>query len=243
MLDVTTREKEINALTYCLSKLMSAWQSKEPAVLEVGCGNGYTAEQISKKLKIKLECIDFSKELIQIARKRKLKNVKFKVGNALDLKYANETFDVVFTERCLINILSWVKQKKALFEIHRVLKKGGVYIMIESFKDGLANLNKARAELSLAKIKEPFHNRYFEKKELMEFLKNKFEYYMSDDPHLRFEEYQNFLSTYYFGSRVLYPSLIKPKEPKYNTTFVKFFTHFPSYGNYSPIQMYVVKKI
>lgn len=235
MLDVTTREKEINALIETLRTLLERYDS--PRILEAGCGNGYTAEQISKKLKVGLECIDSSKEMVRIAKKRKLKNVKFKIGNILRLNYPDASFDIVYSERCLINILSWEKQKKALLEIYRILRKDGVYIMIEAFKDGLERLNKARAELGLYMIKEPFHNRYFNKKDLLKFIKNKFK------PMPEFAHHRNFLSTYYYGSRVLYPALIRPQEPKYNTAFVKFFKYFPSYDNYSPIQMYVLRKV
>lgn len=235
MLDVTTREKEVNALIECLGTLLARYDS--PRILETGCGNGYTAEQISKKLKVGLECIDFTREMIQLAKKRRLKNAKFRIGNLSRLNYPNASFDIVYSERCLINILSWKKQKKALLEIHRVLKQDGVYIMIEAFTDGLKRLNKARSEIGLHAIKEAFHNRYFNKKELLKFIRNKLK------PLPEFAHYRNFLSTYFYGSRVLYPALISPREPKYNTAFVRFFKYLPSYDNYSPIQMHVFKKV
>ena len=56
--------------------------------------------------------------------------------------------------------------------------------------------------------------------------------------------YDNFLSSYYYGSRVLYPSLIEGKSPiKYNNKFIEFFTLIPNIGNYSPIQACILQKI
>ena len=51
----------------------------------------------------------------------------------------------------------------------------------------------------------------------------------------------NFLSTHYFMSRVVYPSLTS-REIIYNTHFVKFFRHMAPQGNYCPIQFYLLKK-
>ena len=70
----------------------------------------------------------------------------------------------------------------------------------------------------------------------MSFSKNKFE----------FLEENNFLSTYHFGSRVLYPLLLKlttGKEPKYDSRFNAFFADMSPHGNYSSTKIMVFKKI
>lgn len=242
MRDVNIRDKEVESIIHYLGILKTYF--KDPKILEIGCGNGYTAEQIVKQLNVKLMCIDFCEDFIKIARKRRLKEVTFKVGDVLNLEFTDASFDIALTERCLINLDSWEKQKKALNEVKRVLKNGGGYLMIEAFTDGLDNLNEARKVVGLDPIKQPYHDLYFDKKKFTQFIKGKFEDFSISHPSLALESYQNFLSSYYFGSRVLYPALIAGKEELvYNNRFVEFFKFLSAYGNYSPIQMLILEKI
>ena len=69
---------------------------------------------------------------------------------------------------------------------------------------------------------------------MLKFIKDKFEHFQSTE---------NFLSTYYFGSRVLYAALIEGKKDIiYDNKFIEFFTYLPAYGNYSYIQMLIFRK-
>ena len=143
----------------------------------------------------------------------------------------------------LINLDDWKSQQKALSEIHRILKKDGYYIMLECFNDGLQNLNSARISVGLTKIKPPWHNLYFDKKQLIKVFQDKFVdgHSLKKDNYINFD---NFLSSYFFGSRVLYPALSAGKKDiTYNNGFVKFFSQIPSYGYYSQIQLCVIQKI
>ena len=236
MLDINIRDKEVEKIIQCI-KYIKTHFGNTPKILEVGCGNGYTAEQIFKELNLELECIDFSEDLIEIAKKRKMEKITFNIGDVLDLEYSDDSFVIVFTEMCLINLDSWGKQKKALNEIRRVLKTGGTFVMIEAYTDGLNNLNEAREAVGLEVIPQPHHNLFFEKKKLSKCIKNIFK------QSFEFENCENFLSSYYFGSKVLYPALIKNKRLEYNNKFVEFFKYLPAYGNYSYVQMLIFKKI
>lgn len=123
MKDINTRDTEVEEIIKYLRILKTYYNS--PKILEIGCGNGYTAEKINEKLNLGLTSIDFSEDLIRIAKSRKFDGVEFMVGDVLNLQFHDETFDIVFTERCLINLDSLRKQQKALDEIWRVLKRGG----------------------------------------------------------------------------------------------------------------------
>ena len=242
MRDINIKDKETEKTIQCLNILKDYFEKSK--ILEVGCGNGYVAEQITKKFDVELVGIDFCEEFIKIAKKRNLKKATFQVGDVLNLKFDNASFDIVFAERCLINLDSWKKQQKALNEIRRVLKDGGVFLMIEAFTDGLDNLNKARKSVGLDNIPQPYHNLFFNKKKFLQFIKDKFEDFSATHPSFAGENYENFLSSYYFGSRVLYPALIMgKKELVYNNKFVEFFRYMPGYGNYSSVQMFILKKI
>lgn len=242
MRDVNIRDKEVEKIIECLRTLKGSFDN--PKILEIGCGNGYTAEQIVNLLNVNsLTCIDFCEDLIEIAKKRDLKNVVFKNGDVLNLDFGNNSFDIVFCERCLINMDSWEKQQKALNEIWRVLKGDGVFIMIECFTDGLNNLNEAREAVGLDAIPQPFHNLFFDKEKFLEFINGKFKRTCVDSQNLALQFSENFLSSYYFGSRALYPALVAgKKELLYNNKFVEFFKYLPPYGNYGSIQLFILRK-
>jgi len=242
MRDINIREKEVEKITSCLNVLKTHF--KEPKILEIGCGNGYTAEQIVKQLDVNLMCIDLCEDFIEIAQKRTLENVTFRIGDVLNLEFNDASFDIVYTERCLINLDSFKKQQEAINEIRRVLKVGGCFLMTEAFTDGLNELNEARKTIGLEPIPQPYHDLYFDKKELLQFIQDKFVDFSTAHPSPAFEDHENFLSSYYFGSRVLYPALIAgKKELVYNNKFIEFFKYVPAYGNYSPVQMFIFEKI
>ncbi|MBS3165658.1 class I SAM-dependent methyltransferase [Candidatus Woesearchaeota archaeon] len=236
MKDIFIRDREIDELIASIKRLNMHFNDY-PLILELGCGNGYLAEQIEKQLSNKLVGIDFSDELLLIAKNRNLKNSRFESGDVTKLDFPDNSFNIIITERCLINLDSWESQKKSLEEIRRVLKPGGFFIMMEAFTDGWDNLNQAREVVSLAPIPQPFHNRFFDKTMFQVFIKDKFE--LAD-----FGQKYNFLSSYYFGARVIYPSLMdKKKEIIYNNKFVEFFDNLPPYGNYGSIQLFILKKM
>ena len=160
------------------------------------------------------------------------------------LSFEDESFDIVYTERCLINLLNWEDQQKALQEIGRILKKGGFYFMVESFTDGFDNLNKARGELGLDNIPVAHHNLYFNKQSFREFIGPVFT--IADPSSLGNADHpklaSNFLSSHYFTARVLHPLLTKGDPNLKNTEFVKFFSFLPPSGEYAPIQAFILQK-
>ncbi|HEY0429614.1 MAG TPA: class I SAM-dependent methyltransferase [Pyrinomonadaceae bacterium] len=87
-------------------------------LLVVGCGEGIEAAILAQKLNASVVGIDiednFDKEAAVFA--------KLQTGDALALDFADETFDFVFSYHALEHIEN---PKKALKEIHRVLKKSG----------------------------------------------------------------------------------------------------------------------
>ena len=244
MEDEFTREKETQAILSTIDFLLSKnILPKIIKILEVGCGNGYLMSILSSKYcGESFYAIEYCDELLNIARKRNLNNVKFFQGNCKNLKFKNEFFDIVITERVIINLLSNEDQMLCIREIHRVLKRGGFYIMIESFKEPLQSLNEARKELCLEEISQPYHNLYIDDI-VFNFIRS-----------IGFEDYtklssveSNFLSNHYFISRVFH-ELVRPQGGRVrNTHFVKFFDKIiydtsQNVKDYSPIKYYLLKK-
>jgi ubiquinone/menaquinone biosynthesis C-methylase UbiE len=238
MEDDTVREKELEWITGYFRHLQKTQASLR--VLDLGCGNGYALGRLALEARAgDTFCgLDFSPELLEIARRRGLKNCVLDRGDARALQFGDNEFNFVYTERCLINILDWEGQAQALREIARVLKPGGSYLMIECFTDGLANNNKARAECGLKAIDAAYHNLYFEPEKFATAIAPIFDR-VSDESE--FPLPANFLSSHYFVSRVLYPALTRGEVVR-NSEVAKFFSFLPPVGNYSPIQAHVLRK-
>jgi ubiquinone/menaquinone biosynthesis C-methylase UbiE len=155
--------------------------------------------------------------------------------DVLNLSYPEDTFDVVISERCLINLMSWEEQQKAMCEIKRVLKKGGRYLMIEGTSGGLDKLNNMRESYGLHRIEKHWHNLLFDDDMLMTFLKK----------HFNNKEIIS-LGTYYFISRVVHPLMVLPDEPKFeakiNEVARRMAADIPSFDDISINKLYVLLK-
>jgi ubiquinone/menaquinone biosynthesis C-methylase UbiE len=93
-----------------------------PTILDIGCGPGATLNELSKIGKT--VGIDVSKYVLQLARSRGIKNVRY--GNATKLSFANNSFNCVTA----FDMLEHVKNDDtALQEIYRVLKTKGVVVL------------------------------------------------------------------------------------------------------------------
>jgi ubiquinone/menaquinone biosynthesis C-methylase UbiE len=243
MADPITRQKEVSLIRDFFELPSIRKNSKD--VLEIGCGNGYTLNLLQPLFpEINFTGLDFSEDLLTIARNRNIPGVTFEQGDARQLQFEDKSFDVIYTERCIINLLTWEEQKQALNEMHRVLRKGGTILFIESFTEGYENLNKARTELGLTAIPMPHHNLYFDKAKFEPFISEKFTILNADElgAESRNAIPRNFLSSHYFSARVLHPLLTKGDPYLKNTEFVKFFSFLPPSGCYAAIEAYILKK-
>lgn len=94
-------------------------------VLELACGTGILSAQLAGSVKM-LEATDFSEEMIKQAKQKcHSSRLRFSVQDAANLSYAPGTFDAVVISNAL-HIMP--EPEKALAEIRRVLKPGGILI-------------------------------------------------------------------------------------------------------------------
>lgn len=94
-------------------------------VLEVGCGRGFY-EQFLPTIypQISITGIDMKEEYLNIARAScQKKNVTFLQGDATKLSFPNASFDRIVSSEVIEHI---PEDGRALSEMYRVLKKGGV---------------------------------------------------------------------------------------------------------------------
>jgi len=106
-------------------------------VLDVGCGNGEVTIQLAKKFKCNIIGIDLSGVRVQNANQKLEKNpeissmVKFEKASATKLPFSNEFFSHVWSQATIYHVHD---KDKALSEIYRVLKKGGIVIFDDLIK-------------------------------------------------------------------------------------------------------------
>ena len=110
-------------------EILNNWKiAKDLTLLDVGCGSGQTAIPAAKN-GIKVTGIDIAENLILHARKRAKEaglEIRFDVGDAEDLPYANNSFDVVIS---LIGAMFAPRPELVASEFARVLKSGGKLFM------------------------------------------------------------------------------------------------------------------
>jgi|APSaa5957512535_1039671.scaffolds.fasta_scaffold62695_2 ubiquinone/menaquinone biosynthesis C-methylase UbiE len=167
-------------------------------VLDVGCANGYsTFNQLKKHNLNAITGVDFAENMIHYAneslKKNKCSNVNFEVGDVRNLKFSDNTFDVVYTTRVIINLPTWEEQINAIKECIRVAKSGGTIVLCEGFWEPLVKLNALRTLANLEPLAEHDFNRYLKKNNVKKFL---------NSLNLDFE-IVDFSSIYYIGSRFL----------------------------------------
>jgi ubiquinone/menaquinone biosynthesis C-methylase UbiE len=208
-------------------------------VLEVGCGNGITALEIARRHLVRLTAIDFAEEMVVAARKlaegQDLKGtVEFKVGDVRQMAGIAERFDLIYTERVLINLPDWPAQWRALTDIVALLAPGGVYAMCENTQDGLDCLNDLRARAGLPAIEPPWHNRYFRDAELATVS-------LAD---VKLEDVCQYSSTYYFLSRVVNAWLAarEGKEPDYEAPVNQLALKLPPMGDCGQGRLWLWRK-
>jgi ubiquinone/menaquinone biosynthesis C-methylase UbiE len=243
MRDLTVRQREIDAIVASVSFYTQAFGATTPLrLLDLGCGNGFLLEHLRKNFaQLTLLGMDYSPDMVALAVARKITNCEIQQGDIRELKYDAESIDIAVSERCIINLLDEEDQAHAFSEVARVMRPSGLFVCIEAFTDGLENLNRAKVELGLMPQNAPYHNRWLGKDEFRRAIDKLFEVISCEERESNQLPLENFLSSHYFVSRVLYPAVTK-SEIQYNTAFVQFFEFLEPRGNFSPIQLQLLRR-
>jgi ubiquinone/menaquinone biosynthesis C-methylase UbiE len=231
-MDFYLREIEFKCVDQLIQKTMPT------SVFDIGCGDARTTYRLAAKHPhIKFVGGDFAPSMIKNATRnineRKVDNIEliaFDASKPSDLS----GFDLVYTNRCLINLASWAAQQEAIKNIYRLLSPNGTYVMIENFLDGQADMNAARTDYGLPEIKIREHNFFFEQEALFSFVK----------PFFDVREVQNISSSYYLVTRVVYSKICQEKgaTPDYFDEHHRLAAELPFCGNYGPVKMVILAK-
>lgn len=213
-------------------------------VLDIGCANGYSTVQFAAQRALSIRGLDYIPEMIANARQRIAglpapirERVGFDVGDITRLPERDSSYDKVIVVRVLINLGAWENQLQALRECARVVRPGGTLLLSEATLQGWTSLNRFRREWGLPDIPMPAFNLYLDQERLIE----------AAAPALRLEAVSDFASSYYVGTRVLKPLLIKSlgmdidvADP--NMEWNRWMGQLPAAGDYGTQKLFVFRK-
>ena len=187
-----------------------------PDILDIGCGNGYTLISLAREIEGNLVGLDFSQNMVDGARAllerfgpELRSRPAFETCDVRRLSYPDNSFDTVISERLIFNLPSREDQEATIREVHRVLRPGGRYLMVEGNEDGLRRLNAVRERVGLDPIptadSESFSSLKLREAELATWLEPSF--VVAD---------VRYFGTYYLISRVVHPLLVHPDSPRFD---------------------------
>lgn len=138
-------------------------------LLDIGCGDGVSTVHYAERVQW---CVGLerSAHLREKAASRLanagIGRVEIHDGDVLELGDYAAQFDVVVTQRVLINLVSWEQQQRAIQQIRNTLRPGGLYVMIENTYEGHDRLNDVRQRVGLPKISKHWHNLYLHERDM-----------------------------------------------------------------------------
>jgi SAM-dependent methyltransferase len=186
LLDENLRELEV--------AFVSKYLDAEQEIADIGSGDGRATRRYASLVKscVGIERSDHLRGVAVAELEREpVANLEFRAGDILDLGEYEGAFDVVVTERVLINLPSWEHQQRAIEQIAAALRPGGLYVMLENTEDGNRSLNDLRARAGLKPIPLHWHNLFFNWEAFRSFI----------EPQFELVERRGF-SLYYFLTRV-----------------------------------------
>lgn len=151
----TAKMLEVACIGRVIERALSEF-SRPLHVLEVGCGNGFNCSWLAQAFPdCKITGIDYIPEMIEAARLRQAEDgidaarLTYQVGNALELDNVTTTFDVIFTDRCLINLNTWDLQQQAYRVMAKLLGPKGYLATIENSAEARERQNDLRMAVDL----------------------------------------------------------------------------------------------
>ncbi|MBN1501800.1 MAG: class I SAM-dependent methyltransferase [Spirochaetes bacterium] len=173
---------------------------RNSAVLEIAPGPGYLLIELFKAGFTNLKGADISRSFVEIARSNAAEAgavIEFTHGNASDLQFQDNQFDLLL---CTSAFKNFSEPVKALREMHRVLKKGGCLWLcdmrsdvsdadIDEYVEREMNISGLDAFLTKLTFKKTLRSRAYDQKAMMklvsdteftigEFRQNIFEFYI-----------------------------------------------------------------
>jgi ubiquinone/menaquinone biosynthesis C-methylase UbiE len=182
---------------------------RDAEILDLGCGDGSHTVHYARAAS-RAVGIDYVGALLDIARARAREagvEVDFIEASVTDLcdRFGAASFDVVISQRCLINLPSWDLQRSVLSQTFQVLRPGGLLLLTEGFSEPLEELNRLREATGLSPIAVADYNLFLGQRDFEAFAE-------------RFGQIEavEHYGVYLTLSRVLHPLVVAPEPPRHN---------------------------
>jgi ubiquinone/menaquinone biosynthesis C-methylase UbiE len=118
--------------------------NKTTSLLDVGCGTGqFLKEAVQTFPKLRVSGLDLSPAMVQESKRKLPPKSIIMIGDVESLPFKNNMFDVVTAIHMLYHVPN---QKKALLEMMRVTKQGGVIFITTTDYEVSLGLNKLHYE-------------------------------------------------------------------------------------------------
>lgn len=142
-------------------------------VCEIGCGNGHNVVLLSSRLPAaRFLGVDYVEKMVVSARELAAKSgggraLTFEVGDALEIGAARPNlYDVVFTDRMIINLNTAELQRRAVHSLAASVKPGGLLLLVENFVEGHGTTNELRVALGLPRREPAPYNLFLKTEEV-----------------------------------------------------------------------------
>ena len=125
-----TKDDIINFINHCKFYTFAAQFVTDKVVADIGCGSGYGCQILKESHAARVYGTDISKPGIEFARARYGTYAEFSVQGITDLKeYPGSSFDVTVCSEVLEHIKEYRKEDRAIKELKRVTKEGGIIVI------------------------------------------------------------------------------------------------------------------
>jgi SAM-dependent methyltransferase len=186
----TIKALEIDALARAIASVGLSTK-KEAAVLEAGCGNGQNCFALAELFpRFNITGADYLADMVENARrikragKKKYSRTSFFQGDMLrpnDDVWAQGRYDLVFTDRCLINLNADRLQRRAVDALIRCTKPGGYLMLIENFMSSYGRQNDCRVAVGLPPRAPASYNLFIDERKLIPHIAKKMKHVSTED--------------------------------------------------------------
>jgi ubiquinone/menaquinone biosynthesis C-methylase UbiE len=131
---------QIGGKTRSLIRERVAKEGRLGTLVEFGCGTGYNTGVLSEKAD-SMVATDVSAGMLALGKQRvAAENVKFQIEDCQKTSFPDGTFDTAFMSL----VIHFTEPEKTLAEMRRVLKPGGMLIIVNLDPGALKGLNRVR---------------------------------------------------------------------------------------------------